>query len=189
MKKKYTLAGIIFAVILLDALYGDVRYWLSVLTGGGMPMSFALSNLGNQIIFLLPPLLLMIGAFKGKVNPQMKTILSIVYLVLMGRSILMSIAAAPVPLSTADLRVWMKWLQLLFTKGLPMAMKNIYFWRPILFVVAFCIAAFVLLPNEKKVTEEKTADAAQDKLAYYQGLLEQGIISQADFDDFKASMK
>lgn len=59
----------------------------------------------------------------------------------------------------------------------------------VIFVALFAFALFKLMQTESEKKVAVAVEADNDKIKYYKGLLDQGVISADEFEDMKSKIK
>ena len=72
----------------------------------------------------------------------------------------------------------------------PYALRIIWGqFRPVIFVALFAFALFKLMQTESEKKVAVAVEADNEKIKYYKGLLDQGVISAEEFEDMKSKIK
>ena len=130
-------------------------------------------NFACVILKLFPLIVLMVSAFKEKINQKSKMMHMVCYAI----GVLVPWASSFGPYA----------FNYIFGMNALIIIRAEF--RPIIFVALFAFASFKLMQTE---SEKKVADAVEtynDKLNYYIGLIDQGVISSEEFGTMKSKMK
>lgn len=183
-KTRYKIAGVIFAALLIYKLYGIGRFWILCFTEDPYQAWIMTGHRGTSafwfgasvvcvILTLIPLIMLTISAFKEKTNQKSKVRHMICYAI--GVLVPWAMSLSPAVFN--------------YIVG-PYALRIIWGqFRPVIFVALFAFALFKLMQTESEKKVAVAVEADNDKIKYYKGLLDQGVISADEFEDMKSKIK